>query len=649
MRRVKLTIKRARGFLLVVAVLVVAVVALAITALGYMTSADVRSSTQHAQSEQAYFAAGSGLEYAAYQFGAGTACAGLTNTNISVGNGTFTTSATLYVPARTTLSAAITAASTTIPVASIAGYAPTGQVRVDNEDITYAGTSALAATCNPAAAPCLLNAQRGASGSTAAAHAVIANQVSQGMCVVTSTGTVGGAGGATRVLQRGLRLPGAMFVYAKLNLDRVPYYRRWDGTAWGAELTATNVGGAGSINFMVLKFARTRNEAILGVQNSAGVITVQIWNGSTWSAVTTVGTTPSIGFRSFDIEYERNSDRALIAYYNNVANQFSYRTWNGTILSGATNQALPAVGVTPIRWLEMAANPLATSNEIAMITTNNSGAASGNIYGLRWTGSAWDNMGVAVLWDTAAGSTATKIIDVAYEQLSGDILFIWGGAARVSRYRTYSGGVLSGNLPLTINENTGTPNWVRLAPDPTSNRIMFAAIDTANSGLNTRVWSGAAWDCNGGAAGTCVPHPEHDAAIEDIADRNFDIVFETHPLNPGIAWLVWGNGATVSRRRWNSSTASWAAITTTPGDDTAYVHLLAHPFKDSGAVFAGIYEDSTSATDDITAMQLTAGGSVWPATFQVWNGGAVANPVQNRIFLDSEEALVTIYGLEAYP
>ncbi len=644
MRQPNLNFKRARGFLLVVAIVVVVVVALAIAALGNMTSADVRSSSAHAQSEQAFFSAGSGLEFAAYEFGAGTACASLSYSNISVGSGTFTTSATLYVPARTTLSAAITAASTTIPVTSIAGYASTGQVRVDNEDITYASTSAVAATCNPATAPCLLKAQRGASGSTAAAH-IINSPVSQAMCVLTSTGT---AGGATRVLQRGLRLPGAMFVYAKANLDRVPYYRRWDGTAWGAELTATNVGGAGSITYMVLKFARTRNEAILGIQDSAGAITVQIWNGSTWSAVSAVGTALA-AYRGFDIEYERNSDRALIAYYNGVANQFSYRTWDGTTLSGATAQALPAVGVTPIRWLEMAANPLATSNEMAMVTTDSSAAGAGNIYGLRWTGSAWDNMGVAVLWDTAAGATATKIIDVAYEQTSGDILFIWGGALAVSRYRTYSGGVLSGNLTLTINEYGGTPNWVRLAPDPTSDRIMFGGIDTA-SDLNTRVWSGAAWDCNGGVSGACAIHPEHDGTVENITGRVFDIVWETHASNPGIAWLVWGDDTTVSRRRWNNSTTSWAAATTS-GDDTAYVHLMAHPFKDSGAVFAGIYESSTSATDDITAMQLTAGGSIWPATAQIWAGPVVAvgNPVQNRIFLDAEEALVTIYSGEVFP
>lgn len=642
MRRPELKIKRARGFLLIVAILLLVVVALAVAALGNMTSADIRASSSHAQSERAYFVATSGIEYASQQFGSGTQCANLTNTSIAAGAGTFSTSGVLYTPPRTTLSAAIGAASTTIPVASIAGYAPRGQVRIDNEYISYASASALAPACAPAAAPCLLNARRAASGSTAAAH-IIATPVAQTMCVLTSTGA---AGGATRVQQQGIRLPGAMVVYAKGIGDRVPYYRLWDGTAWGAEQTATNIGGAGDIHFMVLKFARTRNEAILGVQDSLGAITTQIWNGSTWSAVTAIGNAAA-GFRGFDLDYETNRDRALIAYHTNVAAQFSYRTLNGTTWTAPTNVALPA-GFLTLRWIELARNPLTTSNDLALMMTNNGLAGAGRIYGMRWTGSAWDNMGAAAAWDTVAASTATKIIDVEYEQQSGDILFAWGRGLRTQPYRSYSGGALGAVTVLTIGDQVGTPNWLRLAPDPTSNRIMYASTDTG-SDFNTRMWTGAAWDCSAPAAGACnASHPEHDAGVENIADMNFDVEFETHPANPGIAWLVWGDGLTVSRRRWNSGTSTWAAATTMVSR-AAYVALASHPFKDSGAVFAAIYEDDISATDDITAMQLTAGGAVWPATTQLWGGPTVANPVRNRVAVRGELTLVPIYSLEIYP
>ena len=94
MRQPELRIKRARGFLLIVAILMVVVVAVAIVALGYMTSADIRASSGHAQSEQAYFAAQSGIEVAIYQFSQlDTPCASLVtagNTNVAVGAGRFT-------------------------------------------------------------------------------------------------------------------------------------------------------------------------------------------------------------------------------------------------------------------------------------------------------------------------------------------------------------------------------------------------------------------------------------------------------------------------------------------------------------------------------------------------------------------------------
>lgn len=641
MRQPELKIRRARGFLLIVAILVLVVVAIAVVALGYMTSADIRSSSGHAQSEQAYFVATSGIEYASQQFGAGTQCANLAYTNVAAGPGAFTTSGALYYPpVRTTLTAAIGAANTTLPVASIAGYAPRGQVRIGNEYINYASTSAVAAACSPAAAPCLLDALRAASGSTAAAHAN-ATPVAQAMCAVTSTGSVGAA---TRVLQRGLRLPGAMVVYAKANGDRVPYYRLWDGTAWGAEQTANSVGAAGNIEYIVLKFARTRNEAILGVQSSTGAITVQTWNGSTWSAVSAIGTAAA-GYRGFDIAYERNRDRALIAYSTNVAAQFSYRIWDGSALSAATNvttataPAMPA-GFGTLRWMEMAASPLATGNDLALIMTNNGGNGAARIYGLRWTGSGWDDMGAgATAWDTSARDTATKIIDLAYESQSGDIMFIWADNSNdTQRYRTYTGAGLSGNQTLTIPNQGGNPVWARLASDPTSDRIMYGAVDVAID-FNTRLWTGAAWDA---------AHVELSGNMEDLADMNFDLVFETHPSNPGIAWAVWGNGATVSRRRWNSATSTWAAATTS-GDDTAYVVLAAHPFKDSGVVFATTYQDTSSAADDIRAMQLAAGGAAWSVPVQLWTGPTVANPVRNRLAVRGEQALVPVYSIEIYP
>ncbi len=71
---------------------------------------------------------------------------------------------------------------------------------------------------------------------------------------------------------------------------------------------------------------------------------------------------------------------------------------------------IPTTGIP--YWIELASQP--GTDELAVITLD----SANDVYGMRWTGSAWDNMGVATTWD-ASGSIATrKAIDVAYEQTS---------------------------------------------------------------------------------------------------------------------------------------------------------------------------------------------------------------------------------------
>lgn len=186
MRRPELKIKRARGFLLIVAIFVLVVVAVAIAAMANMTSADIRSSSGHAQSEQAYFAATSGIEYAKSLFLTGTACGAGLNATAALGNGSFTVSnATQYTPTPTSTAAGgVTAIATTIPVLSTAGYAPYGRIVIDAEEMYYAGISG-----ND-----FINVVRGYGNTMAAAHGTVsAALVLQSSCSIESTGTVGNA------------------------------------------------------------------------------------------------------------------------------------------------------------------------------------------------------------------------------------------------------------------------------------------------------------------------------------------------------------------------------------------------------------------------------------------------------------------------
>jgi len=452
---------------------------------------------------------------------------------------------------------------------------------------------------------------------------------------------------ATRVVERSMQNPGAMIVYAKGAGDNTPYFRRWDGTQWGLlDRQATPVGAGNTIQYLVLKFARTRNEAILGTLDSSGEIRVQVWNGNTntWSATTLladVGAASDLGYRSFDIEYETSGDRAIVVYKDaNGSGDPDYRIWDGTSWSAATNIIIPSAG--EVRWIELAPHPW--SSEIVMITLNSGGTP--DVYGMRWDGVAWTQMevGPPTTWDTAAANsgnpadTPSKVIDVAYEQLSGRAMFIWGDDVNGRQsYRIWDGAALSApaNLDLTGAfipgpDMNGQADWVRLVARPNSNDLMYGVQDE-NLDLFTARWTGATpW----------VSPIRHDASTEDIDDRNFDIVFETNPAFAGQAWLVWGNGGNTSRKQWDG--AAWGAATNF-GDDAALVQLAAHPR--SGVIFTGIYQSTGSATDDITALQNV--GGAWSAETIIWNGATPSN-LYERVFIATERFFPIINWKEVY-
>ncbi len=74
-------------------------------------------------------------------------------------------------------------------------------------------------------------------------------------------------------------------------------------------------------------------------------------------------------------------------------------------------------------------------------------------------------------------------------------------------------------------------------------------LHDAGADLNTFIWSGTAWSA---------VHAEHSATTENAAaEMDFDIVFETHSSNPNDAWLLWSDGATVSRKLWDGGTSAW--------------------------------------------------------------------------------------------
>jgi len=187
-----------KGVTVIAAVATLMVLSLMGTVVVSLVGIENYSALHQAQTLEAHWIAEAGIQRAlTYMSRESGNCTTITGqapfTNVTLGRGTFTVTATRYNPSPNAINDAdgITASDTTITVDSTTGFAPRGRIAIDSELIAYTGTTATQFT----------GAKRGMEGTTAAAHSDNA-AVSQYQCTVTSTGTVASwFGDAKRIVE----------------------------------------------------------------------------------------------------------------------------------------------------------------------------------------------------------------------------------------------------------------------------------------------------------------------------------------------------------------------------------------------------------------------------------------------------------------
>ncbi len=298
-----------RGAILITGIILIVVVALMIATLGFLYVSNLRSSSLHSSSEQAYFAAFSGLERATRVVNSPTIsgavapdvnrvpCASLigdasvTAVTLVANKGQFTVTggAAVYPATPVTLNGALSNAATVIPVTTLAalgGYSASGRIMIDRELIDYSGTSNVAAVCGTA--PCFVGARRGAAGTTAVLH-VTGTRVGQFQCNVQSSGGVPDLTNPTarRVLSQGTQLHEAWAVGAAgVVAAQSPFIVRFQQTTWNNyDSTAINVNiqlnGISMLSY-VDGFAVGNPGPLAATQPF-----VARWNGTNWSSINT--------------------------------------------------------------------------------------------------------------------------------------------------------------------------------------------------------------------------------------------------------------------------------------------------------------------------------------------------------------------------
>ncbi len=187
-----------KGVALIAAVATLLILSLMGAVVVSVVGTESYSAIHQAQSLDAYWIAEAGahkaLTYLSRESGSCTAITDASDfTDVDLGGGKFTVTATRYNPSPTAINDAdgITAGDTTITVDTTTDFAPYGRIAIESELINYSGKTATTFT----------GAQRGVDGTTAATHADD-TAVSQYQCSIISTGTIeAGFGDATRTVE----------------------------------------------------------------------------------------------------------------------------------------------------------------------------------------------------------------------------------------------------------------------------------------------------------------------------------------------------------------------------------------------------------------------------------------------------------------
>jgi len=307
----------------------------------------------------------------------------------------------------------------------------------------------------------------------------------------------------------------AMLVYGRYNVKE-PYYSIWNGSEWSDEMKDGSMGT--HIRWVVTKTAPNRFEVITGVLTTQGHLYANIWNGS-WRRAERI--TTEIGeyhtYRGFDIAYEQESGDALIFYHKGKRGIIYYRIWNGSKWSREYAYHMRHEGDVPL-WIDVASKP--GDDEIAIQVIELYGRF-GIVVGLIWNGSAIIAervmKGFVFYW--------TENHDVAYEQLRGHAVFMWGsGSYFYSAKWDGSSWVDLGYFPVGY-----YILWMSADSDPNSNGIAVAITDYLRD-LYTVRWDGSSWTLD----------PVHERDLQTYYCRCADVVFEDKPGHEGHIILVWG-------------------------------------------------------------------------------------------------------------
>ncbi len=292
----------------------------------------------------------------------------------------------------------------------------------------------------------------------------------------------------------------------------VPQYRIWNGTDF-SEQKSTGLTMAGEVQWLKVVTNPVRDEAILGAMDNSSDIFFAVYNGydNTWGNminVSRVGKFNARG-RAFDIAYENITGRALAVFKNGTGapgenTNGTYMIWNGAVWGSQTEMAQDTCVGGP-SWVRVESQP--GSNNITFVGYN---VTTADICAQIWDGTTWGN--TINLTISAEVTTPKQIFDIAPERKTRRMMVAWAEDVPTrGNTRIWNGTGWESNITLPAGALTlaASIQWISLASDVDSNRILYSSVD---GGLDLDVWH---WNGTRWGAGA-----EPDAAIETLVTRD---------------------------------------------------------------------------------------------------------------------------------
>ncbi len=404
-----------------------------------------------------------------------------------------------------------------------------------------------------------------------------------------------------------------LVVYGEGSVN-TPRYRKWDGSAFGSEGSASS--DSNTIRQIINRESPTvTDDYMMGAIHSNGLFYVQRYDGSTWTDYNNFNSSGinSGQVRFADIAYEKLSGDAVTVYENSGSGNrtIAYRTWDGS--SWSSQQSLDYSGFdggfNVVYWVRLI--PKANSNDMILVFVD----SGGNVYAYVWDGSSWTN---GNLFSSSASTVTREPIDGAWEGTSGDAMVAFGSGSNV-RYSTSSGGTGAWTSDATAYSLSNTHRYVALGSDPNGNYIGAIASDNNNRAY-VKMWNGSSWDGSEPSYG--------DLGIASSYYMPLDVAWE----NTGSkALFAWRNGSTDTQVKYMTYTVSGTTWSETDLDNASTTGVT----WSGNMVAVRLKRDPLSASKRIMLTALSAGDDI---RSQLWNDGVWSEPTNYFHETNSPEA-----------